>query len=142
MSRTVSSGPYTPERTIRCRVGAPPNGLSARILIEPLDFPDGAADRRGRTDDDGGRRSPDGVATPAGRYHLWYHAWMAMTLRLDEQETDALRRRAELEGRSMQEVARQAVRDYIERTSKRELLDRVLDDELPRYAEALERLGQ
>ncbi len=42
----------------------------------------------------------------------------------------------------MQEVARQAVRDYIERTSKRELLDRVLDTELPRYAEALERLGQ
>jgi hypothetical protein len=69
-------------------------------------------------------------------------AAMAMTLRLDEQETEALRRRAELEGRSMQEVARQAVRDYIERTSKRELLDRVLDAELPRYAEALERLGQ
>ena len=67
---------------------------------------------------------------------------MAMTLRLDEQETDALRRRADLEGRSMQDVARQAVRDYIERTSKRELLDRVLDGELPRYAEALERLGQ
>src|SRR4051794_41932270 len=66
---------------------------------------------------------------------------MAMTLRLDEQETDALRRRAQLEGRSMQDVARQAVRDYIERTSKRELLDRVLDEELPRYAEALERLG-
>jgi Ribbon-helix-helix protein, copG family len=67
---------------------------------------------------------------------------MAMTLRLDEQETEALRRRAELEGRSMQDVARQAVRDYIERTSKRELLDRVLDEELPRYAEALERLGR
>lgn len=67
---------------------------------------------------------------------------MAMTLRLDEHETAALRRRAELEGRSMQEVARQAVRDYIERTSKRQLLDRVLDEELPRYAEALERLGQ
>ena len=67
---------------------------------------------------------------------------MAMTLRLDEQETASLRRRAELEGRSMQDVARQAVRDYIERTSKREVLDRVLDEELPRYAEALERLGQ
>jgi predicted transcriptional regulator len=67
---------------------------------------------------------------------------MAMTLRLDEHETEALRRRSELEGRSMQDVARQAVRDYIERTSKRELLDRVLDEELPRYAEALERLGQ
>lgn len=67
---------------------------------------------------------------------------MAMTLRLDEGETEALRRRAELEGRSMQEVARQAVRDYIERSSRRQLLDRVLDEQLPRYAEALERLGQ
>jgi len=67
---------------------------------------------------------------------------MAMTLRLDEQEAEALRKRAEREGRSMQDVARQAVRDYIERTSKRELLDSVLDDELPRYAEALERLGE
>jgi plasmid stability protein len=67
---------------------------------------------------------------------------MAMTLRLDDQETDALRVRAQLEGRSMQEVARQAVRDYIERTSRRDLLDRVLDEELPRYAEALRRLGE
>jgi predicted transcriptional regulator len=67
---------------------------------------------------------------------------MAMTLRLDEHETEALRKRAEREGRSMQEVARQAVRNYIERTSKRELLDSVLDEELPRYAEALERLGK
>jgi predicted transcriptional regulator len=65
-----------------------------------------------------------------------------MTLRLTDEETEALRRRAELEGRSMQDVARQAVRDYIEQNSKRELLDRVLDRELPRYAEALERLGQ
>ena len=65
-----------------------------------------------------------------------------MTLRLDDHESEALRRRADLEGRSMQDVARQAVRDYIERMSKRELLDRVLDEELPRYAEALERLGQ
>jgi predicted transcriptional regulator len=76
------------------------------------------------------------------RYHTWYLASVAMTLRLDEHETAALRQRAEREGRSMQDVARQAVRDYIERTSKRELLDGVLDRELPRYAEALERLGQ
>jgi predicted transcriptional regulator len=65
-----------------------------------------------------------------------------MTLRLDEGETQALRRQADREGRSMQDVARQAVRDYIERTSKRKLLDEVLDRDLPRYAEALERLGQ
>jgi predicted transcriptional regulator len=67
---------------------------------------------------------------------------MAMTLRLTDGETEALRRRARHEGRSMQDVARAAVREYIERTSRRELLDRVLDEELPRYAEALERLGE
>lgn len=42
----------------------------------------------------------------------------------------------------MHDIARQAVRDYIERTSKRELLDRVLDQEIPRYGEALRRLGE
>jgi predicted transcriptional regulator len=67
---------------------------------------------------------------------------MAMTLRLTDEERAALRRRAEREGRSMQQVAREAVRDYIERASRQELLDRVLDEELPRYAEALERLGE
>jgi hypothetical protein len=65
-----------------------------------------------------------------------------MTLRLTDDETDALRQRAQREGRSMQDVARAAVRDYIERTSQRELLDEVLDAELPRYAEALRRLGE
>ena len=67
---------------------------------------------------------------------------MAMTLRLTDDETEALRQRAKREGRSMQDVAREAVRDYIERTSRRELLDEVLDAELPRYAEALRRLGE
>jgi len=67
---------------------------------------------------------------------------MAMTLRLTDEEAQALRRRADHEQRSMQEVARQAVREYVERSSNRELLDRVLDSELPRYAEALERLGK
>lgn len=67
---------------------------------------------------------------------------MAMTLRLTDSETEALRRRAELERRPMQEVVRQAIREYVEGHSRAELLDQVLDEELPRYAEALERLGQ
>jgi hypothetical protein len=67
---------------------------------------------------------------------------MAMTLRLANDESEALRRRAELEHRSMQEVARQAIREYVENHSRAEVLDRVLDEELPRYAEALQRLGQ
>jgi hypothetical protein len=69
-------------------------------------------------------------------------ARMAMTLRLTDDEADALRKRAQREGRSMQDVAREAVRDYIERASRTELVDRVLDEELPRYAEALRRLGE
>ena len=64
------------------------------------------------------------------------------TLRLADADAKALRRRAELERRSMQEVARQAIREYVEAHSRAELLDRVLDEELPRYAEALERLGR
>jgi hypothetical protein len=68
--------------------------------------------------------------------------FMAMTLRLTDEETRALRRRAELERRSMQDVARQAVREYVESHSRADLLDRVLDEELPRYAEALERLSR
>lgn len=67
---------------------------------------------------------------------------MAMTLRLSDEDAQALRRRAEFEDRSMQDVARQAVREYVENHSRADLLDRVLDEELPRYSEALERLGR
>ena len=65
-----------------------------------------------------------------------------MTLRLTDDETEALRRRSDLEQRSMQEIARQAIREYVETHSRADLLDRVLDDDLPRYAEALRRLGE
>ncbi len=65
-----------------------------------------------------------------------------MTLRLDDSEIDALRRRAARESRSMQDVARQAVREYVENHSRADLIDDVLDTELPRYAEALRRLGE
>ena len=41
----------------------------------------------------------------------------------------------------MQEVARHAIREYVESHSRAELLDQVLDEELPRCAEALERLA-
>ncbi|RRO16337.1 hypothetical protein EIL87_14050 [Saccharopolyspora rhizosphaerae] len=57
-------------------------------------------------------------------------------------EAEALRRRAELEHRSTQDVARQAVREHIEGHSRAGLIDRVLDEELPRCAEARERLGR
>ena len=38
--------------------------------------------------------------------------------------------------------SRQAIREYVENHSRADLLDQVLDEDLPRYAEALERLGQ
>ncbi len=67
---------------------------------------------------------------------------MAMTLRLTDEETEALRAQAAREQRSMQDVARGAIREYIDRTSKRELINRALDRQLPRYADALRRLGE
>jgi hypothetical protein len=42
----------------------------------------------------------------------------------------------------MQEIARQAICEYVEAHSQAELIDRVLDEDLPRYAEALERLSR
>ncbi|MCS6547735.1 ribbon-helix-helix protein, CopG family [Curtobacterium flaccumfaciens pv. flaccumfaciens] len=65
-----------------------------------------------------------------------------MTLRLDDAEAAALRKRADLEERSMQDVARAAIREYIEQHSRSDLIDGILDRELPRYAEALDRLGK
>jgi predicted transcriptional regulator len=67
---------------------------------------------------------------------------MPMTLRLTDDEAEALRRRSELEHRSMQEIAREAIREYIDSHSRADLLDQVLDAEIPRYAEALRRLGE
>ena len=67
---------------------------------------------------------------------------MAMTLRLTAEEVNALRRRARFEGRSMQELVRQAVREYVENHSRAGLLEAALDEEVPRFAEALDRLGR
>ena len=86
-----------------------------------------------------GREAASGIGCDTDPGTLGF---MAMTLRLTDGESAALKARAELEQRSMQEVAREAVRSYIEDRSRAELLDRVLDQELPRYDEALRRLGE
>lgn len=65
-----------------------------------------------------------------------------MTLRLTDDETRALRAQADREQTSMQDVAQRAIGDYLEHHGKRALIDAVLDTELDRYADALERLGQ
>jgi predicted transcriptional regulator len=65
---------------------------------------------------------------------------MAMTLRLSDDETAALRALAEKEGRSMQEIARTAIRDYLaERPARLQAaIERVRTED----AELLERLSK
>jgi predicted transcriptional regulator len=67
---------------------------------------------------------------------------MAMTLRLSDEQTEALRRRAEREGRSMQQVALTALEDYLLRAEDDELTDRLAAQGAQRYAELLRRLGE
>jgi predicted transcriptional regulator len=67
---------------------------------------------------------------------------MAMTLRLTDAETDALRAQADAEGRSMQDVARAAVREYVDRRALRTTVENALDVLTPRYADVLDRLGK
>jgi predicted transcriptional regulator len=67
---------------------------------------------------------------------------MAMTLRLDPDTHAALKARAEVEGRSMQEVVGAAIVEYVDRHARTEALGRILDEEVPRYADALRRLGE
>ena len=68
------------------------------------------------------------------------HLGMAINLRLTDDETDALRRRAEQEGRSMQEVARTAIGEYVsDRPARlRATIDRVRTED----AELLARLAR
>jgi predicted transcriptional regulator len=67
---------------------------------------------------------------------------MAMTLRLTDEQTEALRSRAEKEGRSMQQVALDAVDDYLLRVEDDELTDRLAERGSQRFGELLRRLGE
>ena len=63
-----------------------------------------------------------------------------MNLRLTEAETDALRAKAQQEGRSMQDVARAAISHYVADRPARlnDAIDRVRDED----AELLDRLSK
>ncbi len=67
---------------------------------------------------------------------------MAMTLRLTDEEHEALRERASLEGISMQEAARRAVREYIASRDRRDRIDAAAALVMKRHGEALQRLGE
>ena len=71
-----------------------------------------------------------------------YHRAVAMTLRLTDDEADALRRQADAEQRSMQDVAREAIREYVARRSHLARVDDALDVLTPRYSDLLDRLGR
>ncbi len=70
----------------------------------------------------------------------WYHFYMAMNLRLSDEQTIALRRVASQEGVSMQEAALIAVDEYVSRRSKR--LDSAIERVLSEDKELLDRLAQ
>jgi hypothetical protein len=67
---------------------------------------------------------------------------MAMNLRLTDDQTAALRERAQKEGRSMQQVALAAVDEYLLRAEDDELTDQLAARGAERYAELLRRLGE
>lgn len=70
----------------------------------------------------------------------WYHRPMAMTLRLDDATMDQLRDRAEQEGRSMQEVVKRAVAQYL--ADRNDRLTAAISVVATRDAELLDRLSR
>lgn len=67
---------------------------------------------------------------------------MAMTLRLTDTEQEALRERAEVEGISMQEAARRAVREFVIRGEHRDRVGHAARLVMDSHADALRRLGE
>jgi predicted transcriptional regulator len=65
---------------------------------------------------------------------------MGMTLRTSDQQTEALRRQAAAEGRSMQAVALSAIDEYIARRTHTTKVAAALDRVLREEAGVLERL--
>ncbi|WP_432923700.1 ribbon-helix-helix protein, CopG family [Microbispora sp. CA-135349] len=67
---------------------------------------------------------------------------MAMTLRLSDEQTEALRRRAEKEGRSMQQIVVAAVEEYLARHTSDEEVHRLGVEAVRRWKPVLDRLAQ
>ena len=65
-----------------------------------------------------------------------------MTLRLTEDEQEALRERAAVEGVSMQDLARRAVREYVGHADHRDRVVASARKIVEAHAEAIERLGR
>ena len=66
---------------------------------------------------------------------------MGMTLRTSDEQTEAMRRQARAEGRSMQAVALSAIDEYIERRAHQTEVKAVLDKVIERERGVLRRLA-
>lgn len=67
---------------------------------------------------------------------------MTIAVRLSDQQTAALRARAEKEGRSMQQVIGAAIDAYLLRAEDDEMTDRLAEQGAQRFADLLRRLGE
>lgn len=73
---------------------------------------------------------------------LRHHRLVAMTLRLTDEEQEALRTRAALDGISMQEAARQAVREFVARANHQDRVAAAASVIVSAHGEAVKRLGE
>ncbi|MBF6087669.1 ribbon-helix-helix protein, CopG family [Nocardia cyriacigeorgica] len=64
---------------------------------------------------------------------------MAMTLRLDDEDDRMLTERAEAEGRSKQEIAKEAI--HLHLTRHREVFSALVNESLAKHAELMARLA-
>ena len=67
---------------------------------------------------------------------------MAMTLRLTDDEQQALKERADADGVSMQDAARRAVREYVERGARVSRVMEAAKQVIATHGDALDRLGR
>jgi predicted transcriptional regulator len=86
----------------------------------------------------------DGVANICDERNRWYQSGimrvMGMTLRTSDQQTEALRKQAAAEGRSMQAVALSAIDEYIARRTHKAKVAAALDRVAREEAGVLKRL--
>jgi predicted transcriptional regulator len=88
----------------------------------------------------GGGMTPLMVARPV--IPVCYHSGMAMTLRLTDEDEQALTLLAEAQGISKQEATVRAIRDAAARRVHEDRVRELSAQARDRYAEVLERLGR
>ena len=73
---------------------------------------------------------------------IWYHGGVAMTLRLTDEDEQALALLAEAQGISKQEATVRAIRDAAARRVHEDRVRELSSAARARYADVLERLGR